>query len=150
MLRIGIVFLLIFTFVSARAAAPSADELKALGGQVKVANGAITELSFKDCSKLGEAEFKLIGQCTTLKKLTLYGSCHGLTDATLPLLAGLTELEELSTDGVKLRNEGFKHFATLVKLRGLAVVHPAGKRAAESFAGVRLSDGWGKSVNFSD
>ena len=123
--RVAILCLFVFSFVAAHAASPTAEELKALGGQVKESAGAVTELSFKDCSKLGEAEFKLIGQCTTLKKLTLYGSCHGLTDSTLPLLAGLTDLEELGTDGMKLSDDGFKHFAPFVKLRGLAFFHPS-------------------------
>jgi hypothetical protein len=121
----------------AQAAAPTADELKALGGQVKETAGAVTELSFKDCSKLGEAEFKLIGQATTLKKLTLYGSCHGLTDATLPLLAGLTNLEELGTDGVKLSDDGFKGFAAFVNLRSLAFFHPSW--AFKEFTGAGLA-----------
>ncbi len=118
-------------------AAPSVDAVRALGAEVKENGGGVTEVSFKDCSKLGEAEFRLLGQVSGLKKLTLYGQCHGLNDQTLPLLAGLTELEELSTDGVQLSDEGFQHFAPLKNLRSLAFFHPSAK--VKSFTGAGLA-----------
>src|SRR3954454_21084357 len=106
-------------------AAGSADAaaLKALGATVTEAEGVIRKVEFRDCSKLGEAEFRLIGKLKDLKTLTLYGGCAGLNDTTAPLLAGLTSLEELSTEGVQLSDDGLKHLATLTNLRSLAFFH---------------------------
>lgn len=89
------------------------------------ANGAVTKVSFRDCSKLGEAEFKQIGQLKSLKSLTLYGSCKGLTDATLAHFAGLTALEELGTDGIQVTDAGLKHLANLPNLRSASFFHIA-------------------------
>jgi len=99
--------------------------LRALGGQVTEADGAVTKISFRDCSKLGDAEFKQIGQLKSLKSLTLYGSCKGLTDTTLAHLAGLTALEELGTDGIQVTDAGLKHLANLSNLRSASFFHIA-------------------------
>lgn len=100
-----------------------AKQLRAIGAQVTETGGAVTKLSFKDCSKLGEAEFRAIGTLTHLKSLTLYGKCHGLTDATAPHLAGLKELEELGTDGAQLTDTGLKHLAVFPELRRASFFH---------------------------
>lgn len=105
--------------------AQTVASLRALGGQVTETGGAVTKIFFKDCSKLGEAEFKQIGQLKSLKTLTLYGSCKGLTDATLVHLAGLTALEELGTDGIQVTDAGLKHLAALPNLRSAAFFHIA-------------------------
>lgn len=102
-----------------------AASLRELGGQVTEAGGAVTKVSFRDCSKLGEAEFKAIGQLKSLKSLTLYGSCKGLTDETLAHLAGLTALEELGTDGIQVTDAGLKHLAALPNLRSASFFHIA-------------------------
>jgi hypothetical protein len=117
--------ILLLAFTASLRAAEPADALRALGAQVKEKDGAVTEISFRDCSKLGEAEFRLIGQCKALKSLTLYGSCAGLNDTTLPLLGGLAELESLSTDGTKLSDDGMKGFTALKNLHSLAMFHPS-------------------------
>ena len=117
--------------------APKADALTALGGKVTEKGGVVTALHFTECSKLGAAEFKLIGQFTTLKTLVMYGSCHGLNDETLPLLGGLTELEELGTDGMTLSDEGFKHFAAFKNLKNLSMFHPSW--AFKAFTGSGLA-----------
>lgn len=116
---------------------PTAGALAALGGKVAEKGGAVTALNFTDCSKLGAAEFKLIGQFKTLKTLVMYGGCKGLNDETLPLLGGLTELEELGTDGMTLSDEGFKHFAALKNLRRLNFFHPSW--AFKAFTGSGLA-----------
>lgn len=105
--------------------AATATALRALGGQVTETAGAVTKISFRDCSKLGEAEFKQIGQLKSLKSLTLYGSCKGLTDETLAHLAGLTALEELGTDGIQVTDAGLKHLAALPNLRSASFFHIA-------------------------
>ncbi len=114
------------TSVGARADdAQTAASLRTLGGQVTETGGAVTKIFFKDCSKLGEAEFKQIGQLKSLKTLTLYGSCKGLTDETLVHLANLTALEELGTDGIQVTDGGLKHLAALPNLRSAAFFHIA-------------------------
>jgi hypothetical protein len=115
-------------FISVFANASFAIEFSALselGGKVTEAGGVVTAVRFSDCSKLGAAEFNLIGQFKTLKVLIMYGSCKGLNDETLPALSGLTELEELGIDGMTLSDEGFKHFAALKNLRSLSFFHPS-------------------------
>ena len=100
-----------------------AARLRELGAQVTEDGGAVTKLTFKDCSKLGDAEFRLIGQCVKLKALTLYGKCHGLTDDTLPHLAALKELEELGTDGIQVTDDGLKNLTALTNLKSAAFFH---------------------------
>lgn len=104
-------------------ATPSREELEALGAKLVQKEGVVTELTITDCKKLGPAEFKLIGQVTTLKKLTLYGGCHGLNDETLPSLAGLKELEAIGTDGLKVTDDGLKHFAAFGNLKQASFFH---------------------------
>lgn len=96
-----------------------------LGGQLTNSGGAPTKLYFKETSKLGEAEFRLIGQLATLKGLTLYGQCKGLNDDTLPLLAGLADLEELSADSVQLTDAGLAKFTALRNLKSISLFHPS-------------------------
>ncbi len=99
------------------------ERLRSLGAQVTESGGAVTKVVFRDCSKLGDAEFRAIGQLAKLKTLTLYGKCAGLTDATLPHLAGLKELEELGTDGIQVTDAGLKHLATLTNLQRASFFH---------------------------
>jgi hypothetical protein len=116
--------LLLALVVPALAAEP-ADSMRTIGAQIKEKDGEILEITFKDCSKLGEAEFRLIGQCLKLKSITLYGGCAGLNDQTAPLLANLSELENLGTDGLKLSDNGFTSLAALKNLRSLSMFHPS-------------------------
>ena len=80
------------TTLNAKGDASVAATLTDLGAQVTHTDGVVTKVIFKDCSKLGDAEFRLIGQLKELKSLTLYCQCKGLTDETLPHLASLTNL----------------------------------------------------------
>lgn len=116
------------------AAAPDADALKKLGAKVTEAGGVVTQVQVK-CDAFTEAEFRALGACATIKKLAISGKT--ITDETLPLLAGLTELEELSTDGVQLTDEGYRHFTAFPKLRSLALFHPAFR--SERFTGSGLA-----------
>ncbi len=99
--------------------------LRDLGAQVTQTDGIVTKVFFKDCSKLGDAEFRLIGQLSDLKSLTLYGQCKGLTDETLPHLSGLTKLEELGTDGIQVSDAGLAKLTALTSLRSLSFFHPS-------------------------
>lgn len=105
--------------------AKTAAMLRGLGGQVTEAESAVTKVSFRDCSKLGAAEFAAIGQLKSLKSLTLYGGCKGLTDETLAHFGGLTALEELGTDGIQVTDAGLKHLANLPNLRTASFFHIA-------------------------
>ncbi|MFM8469933.1 MAG: hypothetical protein ACKODH_08185 [Limisphaerales bacterium] len=117
--------LLLFSLTAFGAEDTIATALRALGGEVTLTGGAVTKVSFKDCSKLGAAEFKAIGELKSLKSLTLYGSCKGLTDETLAHFAGLTALEELGTDGIQVTDAGLKHLANLPNLRSASFFHIA-------------------------
>lgn len=88
-----------------------------------------------DTKDFGPAEYRLIAQCTKLRKLTLSGNT--LTDATLPLLAPLTELEDLNTNLSALTDDGYRHFAALKKLRSLALFHPSWD--SQQFTGAGLA-----------
>ena len=105
--------------------AASIAKLTELGGQVMQADGVATKVTFRDCSKLGDAEFRLIGQLRGLKSLTLYGQCKGLNDETLLHLTGLSNLEELGTDGIQVTDAGLAKFAALTNLRSLSFFHPS-------------------------
>lgn len=130
------VCLFLLGIAQAEDAVPKAEALTALGGKVTEAGGAVSALRFSDCSKLGATEFKLIGQFKQLKVLVMYGSCKGLNDETLPLLAGLEGLEELGIDGMALSDDGFKHFAPFKNLRSLSLFHPSW--ALKTFTGTGL------------
>ncbi|MDB6116226.1 MAG: hypothetical protein JWO08_7 [Verrucomicrobiaceae bacterium] len=112
-----------FRFCSLAQETKTAASLEALGGKVVLAQGSVSQLSFTDCSKLGDAEFRAIGSLAHLKSLTLYGKCHGLDDTTIVHLAGLKELESIGTDGAQLTDEGLKHFAAFTALRSAAFFH---------------------------
>jgi len=100
-------------------------KLTELGAQLTHSKGVVTKVFFKDCSKLGDAEFRLIGQLHELKSLTLYGQCKGLTDETLPHLSGLSQLEELGTDGIQVSDAGLSKLTALTNLRSLSFFHPS-------------------------
>ncbi len=113
------------TTLKAKDDASGIAALTDLGAQVTHTDGVVTKVFFKDCSKLGDAEFRLIGQLKDLKSLTLYGQCKGLTDETLPHLAGLTKLEELGTDGIQVSDAGLANLTALTSLRSLSFFHPS-------------------------
>jgi acetyl esterase len=101
------------------------NRLTNLGGVVTKSESKVTKLAFKDCSSLGDPEFALIGQLTELNSLTLYGQCKGLTDTTLSRLSGLTNLEDLGTDGIQVTDAGLAKFAVLSNVRSLSFFHPS-------------------------
>lgn len=108
------------TMVSAEA--PSQAALEKLGCKLTLTAGVITQIQV-DAATFTEADFKTLGQCASLKKLTINGKT--LNDTTLPLLSGLTELEELSTNQTSLSDDGYRHFAAFKNLRMLALFHPS-------------------------
>lgn len=98
------------------------DTLTKLGAKVTQTAGVITQVNVK-CDAFTEADFKTLGTVTTIKDLTISGKT--ITDETLALLTGLTELERLSSDGIQLTDAGYKHFAAFQKLKSLSFFHPA-------------------------
>jgi len=98
------------------------DTLTKLGAKVTQTAGVITLVNVK-CDAFTEADFKTLGTVTTIKDLTISGKT--ITDETLALLTGLTELERLSSDGIQLTDAGYKHFAAFQKLKSLSFFHPA-------------------------
>jgi hypothetical protein len=128
---------LLSLLVSARCNADDATiarQLEGLGGKVKVVNEAVTEVSFTNCEKLGDAEFRTIGQLAHLKSLTLFGGKQKLTDQTVEHLLGLKELETLATEGARLSDKGLARLATLAKLRAASFFHLSFR--LEGFTGV--------------
>jgi len=112
-------------FASAALAAVAADPptaLEAIGAKVTVTKGVVTQASV-NTDALTPEQFRTLGAAKSLKRLGTSGK--GVTDATLPLLAGLTELEELSTDQTRLTDDGYKHFAQFRSLRQLSLFHPS-------------------------
>ncbi len=111
---------LLLTAVSSFAA--DIEALKKLGAKVTESGGVVTQVQVK-CDAFTEADFKTLGSVTTIKDLTISGKT--ITDSTIALLTGLTNLERLSSDGIQLTDAGYKHFAAFQKLKTLAFFHPA-------------------------
>lgn len=114
--------LLCLLLSAAVALAADAEALRKLGAKVTENAGVITQVNVK-CDAFTKADFKTFGSFTTIKDLTISGKT--ITDDTLALLTGLTELERLSSDGIQLTDAGYKHFAAFQKLKSLSFFHPA-------------------------
>ena len=114
--------------------AADVESLKKLGAKVTETAGVVTQVSVK-CDAFTAADFRTLGSFTTIKDLTISGKT--ITDDTLALLTGLTELERLSSDGIQLTDDGYKHFAAFQKLKSLAFFHPAFR--SEKFTGSGLA-----------
>lgn len=115
-------------------AATDVDVLKKLGAKVTETGGAVTQVNVK-CDAFTESDFHALGRIQTIKDLTISGKT--ITDQTLKSLTGLTELERLSTDGIQLTDDGYKHFVAFQKLKSLAFFHPAFR--SEKFTGSGLA-----------
>jgi len=127
MLILGFLLILLNSTDDAEIAA----HLRELGAKVTEAKGVVTSVDAADCSKWTEADFKQLGQLGHLKNLSMGA---GLSDATLPLLAGLAELETLQTNLATVSDEGVQGFAALKSLRTLKFFHPG-----KSFTGTGLA-----------
>ncbi|MFM2165791.1 MAG: hypothetical protein RIS79_162 [Verrucomicrobiota bacterium] len=102
--------------------AADTEALQKLGAKVSETAGVVTQVNVK-CDAFTEADFKTLGSFTTIKDLTISGKT--ITDSTLALLTGLTELERFSSDGIQLTDAGFRHFAAFQKLKSISFFHPA-------------------------
>jgi len=108
-----------------------AAHLRDLGAKVTEAKGVVASVDAADCSKWTEDDFKQLGKLGHLKTLSMGA---GLSDATLPLLAGLAELETLQTNLATVSDEGVPCFAALKNLRTLKFFHPG-----KAFTGAGLA-----------
>ena len=125
---------LLFLICSAAALGDDAEIallLKEKGAVVVVAKGLVTSLEANDCSKWTEEDFRQLGQLTHLRNLSLGA---GLSDATLALLTGLSELETLQTNLATVTDDGVKALAQLKKLKILKFFHPG-----KAFTGTGLA-----------
>lgn len=109
-------------FLTIQLSAADLADLQKLGAKVTQTAGVVTQVHVK-CDAFTEADFKTLGSFTTIKDLTISGKT--ITDSTLALLTGLTELERLSSDGIQLTDAGFRHFTAFQKLKSLSFFHPA-------------------------
>jgi hypothetical protein len=127
-------YLLRVIFIAtAQTFAADVGSLQKLGAKVTQTAGVVTHVNVK-CDAFTEADFKTLGSFTTIKDLTISGKT--ITDDMLALLTGLTELERLSSDGIWLTDDGYKHFAAFKKLKSLSFFHPAFR--SEKFTGSGL------------
>jgi hypothetical protein len=110
-----------------------AKKLEQLGGKVTLSGDAVVAVMFRDSSKLGDAEWKMISELSSLTKLTTYGKAHGLNDDTVGLLANLTNLTVLSTDGAQLSDSGLEKLAAVKSLRSVSFFHLSFRK--EGFTG---------------
>ena len=125
--------LLCLLLSAAVALGADAEALRKLGAKVAETAGVITQVNVK-CDGFMEADFRTLGSFTTIKDLTISGKT--ITDSTLALLTGLTELERLSSDGIQITDAGFQHFAAFQKLKSISFFHPAFR--SKEFTGAGL------------
>lgn len=127
-------FMAALALVSIRADGADVEALKKLGAKITEKDGVVTQVQVT-CDTFSEADYRTLGEFKTIKMLSV-SRAKTLTDDMLALLAGLTELEDLSTEGVQLTDDGFKHFAPFQKLRSLKFFHPSLR--SEKFTGSGL------------
>lgn len=120
-LRLPILFAIVILASSSHGS--NVEALKKLGAQVTEKDGVVTQVQAK-CDAFTEADYRTLGEFKTIKVLSL-STGKTLTDDMLALLTSLTELEDLSTEGCQLTDDGFKHFAAFQKLRRLKFFHPS-------------------------
>jgi hypothetical protein len=124
---------LLFLALCGSLQAADVESLQKLGAKVMESGGVVTQVNVK-CDAFTDADFRMLGSFTTIKDLTISGKT--ITDDTLTLLTGLTELERLSSDGIQLTDAGYKQFAAFRKLKSLSFFHPAFR--SERFTGSGL------------
>lgn len=95
--------------------------LKDRGAKVGETNGAVTTLEIGDCSKWADEDFRQVGQLARLKTLSIG---PGLSDRTLALLSGLSDLEYLQTNESQVSDDGVKALLPLRKLKIVKFFHP--------------------------
>ena len=108
-----------------------AAALKSKGAEVTETKGALTGLSFRDCSALTADDYQKIRQLPQLKTV-MFG--RGFNDAALKSLGALPELENFSTNGMDVSDEAARSFAAFRKLKSIAHFHPGKTFTGRSLA----------------
>src|SRR5687767_13426965 len=106
--------LILLLLTAAADDAETARLLREKGVKVVESKGVAASAEVGDCSKWSEDDFKLLARLSRLKSLS-FGP--GLSDAHLPLLAGLSELETLQTNLALVTDDGVKALAGFKSLR---------------------------------
>lgn len=99
------------------------ERFERMGAKVLVVHDVIVRIELFNSANLGMEEFGMIGSQTSLKWLTLHGNCRGLTDKSLALLSDLHKIEEMSTDGIQVTDEGLAQFTNFKKAKLLMFFH---------------------------
>jgi hypothetical protein len=95
--------------------------LKAKGAEAVETKGALTGLSFRDCTGLTASDYQQIHQLSHLKSLS-FGK--GFNEAALTALGAMPEVETLGTNGMDVSDAGISAVAEFQNLRNFAIFHP--------------------------
>lgn len=106
------------------------QRLEGLGAKITTTSGSLA-IQVGECSQWTEADYRALGSLPHVTSLS-FGA--GFTESSLPLLAGLTELEVFGTNGMQLTDDGVKVLTQFPKLKRLAFFHPP-----KTFTGVGLA-----------
>ncbi len=96
--------------------------LKSKGAEATETKGVVTALSFPDCSKLTPPDYALLSQLTAVKQL---GFGKGFNEDGLKAIGTAASIENLSTNGMDVSDEGIMALATWKALRSFAIFHPS-------------------------
>ncbi|HEY3900865.1 MAG TPA: hypothetical protein VGM54_19800 [Chthoniobacter sp.] len=96
--------------------------LKAKGAEAIETKGALTGLSFRDCTGLTAADYQQVHQLSHLKSLS-FGK--GFNEAALKALGAMPEVEMLSTNGMDVSDEGLGVLSGFQNLHTFAIFHPS-------------------------
>jgi hypothetical protein len=95
--------------------------LREKGATVAEAKGLVTSVEASDCSKWTDEDFRQLGHLVHLRNLSLG---PGLSDSTVALLTGLSELDTLQTNLSTMTDDGVKWLVQLKKLKNVKFFHP--------------------------
>lgn len=98
--------------------------LESKGGVATELKGVVTAMTFADCAKLTAPDYALMGHLTAVKQLS-FG--RGFDDAGLAAIGAASGVENLSTNGMDISDEGARALAAWKGLKSIAFFHP-GKR----------------------
>lgn len=110
-----------------------AAQLRKAGAEVTEKNGVVTDVRVGDTTKMKADDFRAIGRLGSLKTLSTSGD--GVNDTVLGYWAGLTSLEDLSTNLAQFTDEGLKQFTALKNLKQIKFFHTSLKRKDFTGAG---------------
>lgn len=95
--------------------------LRSKGGEPTETKGVVTAITFTDCARLKAPDYARMGQLTAVKQLS-FG--RGFDDAGLAAIGAASEVENLSTNGMDISDEGARALAAWKGLKSIAFFHP--------------------------